>query len=76
MDGGDGCITIALWIYLKNKLLMVENVYILILQILKCSVTLDGARLELGKLGETPLQRTERVDWKVGNNLGSINEYN
>ena len=41
---------------------MVENVYILILQILKCSVTLDGARLELGKLGETPLQRTERVD--------------
>ena len=41
---------------------MVENVYILILQILKCSVTLDGARRELGKLGETSLQRTERVD--------------
>ena len=41
---------------------MVENVYILILKILKCSVTLDGARLELGKLGETPLQRTESVD--------------
>lgn len=60
MDGGDDCTT--MWIYLKNKLLTVENVYILILKILKCSVTLDGARLELGKLGETLLQRTQRID--------------